>query len=48
MVYGGWIGWSKLKRFIEGVGGRRQDAPKGQRVGRLVSGARNSKAREIS
>ena len=22
MVYGGWIGWSKLKRFIEGVGGR--------------------------
>ena len=20
MVYGGWIGWSKLKRFIEGVG----------------------------
>ena len=29
-------------------GGRRPDAPKGQRVGRLVSGARNSKAREIS
>ena len=29
-------------------GGRRPDAPKGQQVGRLVSGARNSKAREIS
>ena len=45
MVYGGWIGWSKLKRFIEGVGGRRPDAPKGQRVAadgwrvcRLVAG----------
>lgn len=40
----------KNKVFGQAEGGvrRRPDASKGQRVGRLVSGARNSKAREFS
>ena len=38
----------EVEMGVPEAGRRTPDAPKGQRVGRLVSGARNSKAREIS